>query len=70
MILVENKNLKIKEVFIFLEKMVNCLQTFVVYHVVAMAILMEQEKSFKKIENALHQLIICLGKSQLTLLIE
>ena len=43
--------------------MVNCLQTFVVYHFVAMAILMEQEKSFQKIENASHQLIICFGKT-------
>ena len=50
--------------------MVNFSEKFVVYHGVTMVILMEQEKSFPKIENVLHRLIFHLGKSQLTLVIE
>ena len=38
--------------------------------VVAMVILMEQEKSFQNIENVLHRRIIHFGKSQLTFVIE
>ena len=38
--------------------------------VVAMVIMMEQEKQFQKIENILDQLIINFGKNQLMFVIE